>query len=501
MTMFRVTLAVAFSFSLAAQLSAQPATRPGAPLLGQRFESLAAGIAFRPPADMKQLRGAIGSTEVVRFVNEDRKWILKVSRVLLEPDKPLPLSVWKDKDGIERPGMLEFITSQFKTETPGAEVLRQDVIEIGEASVGLMAAKFNFGLETNLSQQAIVRASDLQYYVFALTCAVPRQGNIEADPTTRLAVESFNAMVDTVQLLDQSRLKQDQDERLYRTRSLFVNLTRDKLSSTLVKEQWLRVVRDGKDVGYTYVIEEIARDLPRKGRPERQAGTEGVLVGARARLIPETGGQTDSESWLFCTFDRKYEAWSSIAVTDDPNTGRISSGELGVSRWREKPIPAPGAGLGTNPGVSLTEEYRLEVTKLGQNVSSEPTIRDLPPFYLPHALGQLVPRLVPLREPKGYLFATWVSDTGQVVYRYVDVGSEREVMLAGKRVRAVPVNDRVGLEGSITTHYISPDQGRYLGSVNEDSKITILPTDAPTLEKLWKQADLTRPKAVEGKTE
>jgi hypothetical protein len=170
-----------------------------------------------------------------------------------------------------------------------------------------------------------------------------------------------------------------------------------------------------------------------------------------------------------------------------------------VSRRREKPVPDAAMDIGSRRGVSLTEEYRLEVTRLGPNRSSEPIVRDLPPYYLPQAVGQLLARLVPLREPKSYLFATWVNDAGEVMYRYVDVGREREVALGGKRVRAVPVNDRVGLEGSVTTHYISP-QGQFLGSVNEEASITILPTDAPTLLKLWANANLSRPQDVdEGK--
>ena len=39
---------------------------------------------------------------------------------------------------------------------------------------------------------------------------------------------------------------------------------------------------------------------------------------------------------------------------------------------------------------------------------------------------------------------------------------------------------------------MSPD-GKYLGSINEEAKIVILPTDKATLEKLWKSVDATKP--------
>jgi hypothetical protein len=59
----------------------------------------------------------------------------------------------------------------------------------------------------------------------------------------------------------------------------------------------------------------------------------------------------------------------------------------------------------------------------------------------------------------------------------------------------VPVTDRVGVEGSVTTHYMGTD-GKYLGSENPDTGITVLPSDEATLLGIWKDADLTRPADV-----
>jgi hypothetical protein len=83
-----------------------------------------------------------------------------------------------------------------------------------------------------------------------------------------------------------------------------------------------------------------------------------------------------------------------------------------------------------------------------------------------------------------------------VMLRYVDVEPERTLTFDGRRVQAIAVHERLGLEGSVTTHYMTAD-GRYLGSVNEDSRITVLPTDADTLERIWTTPDLTRPEAIQ----
>jgi hypothetical protein len=82
--------------------------------------------------------------------------------------------------------------------------------------------------------------------------------------------------------------------------------------------------------------------------------------------------------------------------------------------------------------------------------------------------------------------------------RYVDIkriGPTPE-SLGIKSQMAIPVEERAGLEGSVTTHYITSD-GVYLGSVNEDNHITVLATDAKTLHEIWKDAKFERPGEVD----
>lgn len=484
-------------------LLAQPTTAPSVSTEPPpRFESLSAGISLQPLAGMKVIRGSSGSNEVARFLDESRRWVMILTRVELDLDKPVPLTTWKDpKTKTDQPGMLQMAIEQFKAITPGAQILKEDADTTGKLQIGYMAAKYNLGMETTLAQEAVVRATDHRYFLMTLAVPAPRSGELEDDKGIRDAVDGFKQIVDSIEMVDQSTIRQDQEDRLFRTRSLYLSLSEKKLRAALVHEQWFRFIEDGKDVGYSYIVQEVARDLPRKGGPEVVNGPEGVLIGVRSRLMPQPGTQTDALTWYFSTFDRRYEAFSSVVYADDSKRGKSTSGEVGVSRKREKPVAvnAGGGAVGPKMEVIPVEEYRLEVTRIGANVAAEPVVRDLPPFYLPLAIHQLLPgMLMPSKEPKTYLFASWVTDVGQVMYRYVDVGMEAEVTLAGKRVRATPVKDRVGLEGSITTHYVSPE-GKYLGSVNEDSKTTILASDAAALEKLWKDVNLTRPSAVETK--
>lgn len=543
-------------------------------LLGEEFVHRAAGIALRPPAGSKVIR-KFGGDEVVEFVQAKRRWTLKLS--LITMPRPIGLITTIDEGGREISGLMEITLERVLSSISGAKVLRQDVVNVEDGipsddprqripNVGMLALRYTQGLERLLSQHAIIQANERMYYVVTLTSpgktepvtaagpnaapadaaaadAVPADGAAakapakgvapadassttaaaegdepietaeDADPRERDAVEAFRGIIDSIKLLDRSKLKEEQTERLFKTRALFVNLTEKRLTSALVPEQWFRLIHNGTDVGYVYTVEGTADGIPQAddlkqgGAGHVASGEAGILVGTRSRLIPPgSDRQLDAESWMFVTMDRKYEEWSSVAVTTDRKTGEKNHvTEVGTSR-RHVGRVLDGAGVEQGlrgdgedefqPPVKITEDYLLNVTYIAMRADREPVARSLPPFYLPQALGHLLPRLVPLNQPKGYMFASYVGELREVMARYVDVEEEQRVNLAGEMMRAIPVRDRITLDGSVTTHYMSRE-GKYLGSENSDSRILVLPTDAKTLQEIWKDANLTRPDNVQ----
>jgi hypothetical protein len=476
--------------------------------LGGVFESQSAGLAFRAPADCKQLRRP-GADEIVQFVNDQKRWHLRVHRIQF--GQPVPIATRKDpRTQKDVPGLLDMTLEQFQLDKPGAEVLREEVVPIGDTLVGMIAARYSEGLETFLHQQALLRQGERTYAIFTMTSPAPRGGGggdeIAQDPRVRDAVETFNAVVDSVHVLDQSHVREEQQQRLYRTRALVLNVTENRLRNALIKEQWLRMIdAKGRDVGYLYVVEEVAADLPKNKAPRKPSRAEGVRIGIRSRTLPEAGLQIDAEQWMWMAFDKRHEQWSAAASVKKGAVETYVS-EFGVSDHRERRSYIKDARHGelrpdgskdvNQPGVEVDEFYVLNVTHVSKQATAEPVQRTLPVFYIPQALGHLLPRLLPLFEQKGYMFASYVSENREVMSRYVDVEREEQVQLGGKSLRAIPIRDRIGLEGAVTTHYMSPD-GAYLGSVNEETKITILPTDRATLLSIWKDADLSRPGDVQ----
>src|SRR6202011_5641808 len=107
-------------------------------LLGQRYENKAAGISFRPPVG-SQPTTKPSDDQVAEYHDDARGWLLRVSK----PTFPTPVPLTKDmKEGKERAGLLETTVQQLKLATPGAQVLRQDVINVDATYVGIIAMRF-----------------------------------------------------------------------------------------------------------------------------------------------------------------------------------------------------------------------------------------------------------------------------------------------------------------------------------------------------------------------
>jgi hypothetical protein len=329
------------------------------------------------------------------------------------------------------------------------------------------------------------------------------------------AVASFTDMLDTVHLLEQTAVREEQEERLMHTRTLFVNWTPERIKAALVKEQWLRLMRDGKDVGYSYVVEDIGRDLPRPGHKESAftGGQDGALIGIRSRTMPQAGVRVDAESWMWVSLDRKHEKWANNAYIDKgkdasgkpqiDHVGDVGSSDVEERTVFDKDLEGQGEQIGpgkdnvdkNQPPYRRAEIHTLNDEQVGKDQNGEPVIRQLPVFYIAQGTAHLLPRLINRREAQKYMFASYVPEKREVMARYVDVGVEQEVTLGGQKVMAIPVRDRIGFEGSVTTHYVNA-AGQYLGSVNPDTKVEILPSDAATLERIWKDVDLSKPAAV-----
>lgn len=466
-------------------------------LLGGMFESRAAGISFRTPANSLEVRKPGVPDVIVEYVNEKEQMVLQASVLELKVDRKV--MDWKNEKGTSQKGLMTETVETFQERNPTSELLKKELRKVNGRDVGFVAFRFSQGTVRKLLQEALIPLTDRSYYVLSMQSPATKSAEAaDVDAKEKLAVDTFAEILDSVKLMDRSAVVKEQDQNLKNSQAILETLRLPKtMEQAIVPEQWMRLVRDGKDIGYTYIVEEKAKE----------DGREGILISVKSRTIPEAEQVAEVSSRMFVSKEWKHESWSHVWNTTVK--GKQDEGaELGLSdqefhyEVERQPdlLSASEVDAKKQPDIKELLRYKLEIrTKL----LPKPKEYLLPAWYLPQAARHLLPRMLPLDKKRGYMFVAYVSELRQAMLRYVEVGDPKEVEFDGKKIKVIPIEDRVGFEGVPTTYFVTPE-GKYMGSetvykvAGKDSVIRVLPTDEATLAKLWKNsAKLQKPSAAD----
>ena len=529
--------------ALAASPAASPAADAGPDLeMGDVFTSRAEGIDFRPPAGGTKLR-QINSGEIVRYAYPDKGWTMRLKSAPNSTKLPLTAAT-----GGASQGLLE-LTASLLTDRGGqpAKVLSRDVAMVGPRNIGLIEARDWSGINPILVQVAVIPdGPDGSTHYFVLQMVSPADDPKGAGGTGReaLAREAFRRTLATLNLLDRGEFFQELKRRFYNTENLWVQLDRKHVEAALQPEvRYLRVVRDGKDVGYVQVnvraeqhhgrdgflvvarshVEQLVQPPPPVVATPTPAGGAAAVDASKAGSVVDlmppaatnaAGGaappvvaaaaaagpqvvQVDRDARFFATFDHAegHEDWTMVTrVNNVPGNDEqeLGNSDAEVRRVLDRAATDRMMQDQTDPKLRpqpiLTRAVRqvLRVDDFrGKMRSGQPFEEQLDPRYLPQAVAQLLPQLLPVDQPEKYVFAYYVSDQHNLVLRYVDVGQEQEVTLDGQKVRAVPIADRIGADGSDTIHYVDRRDNTYYGSVSDDGHLVVLPADEDKLASIW----------------
>lgn len=520
-----------------------PAATEVDPAAGQLFTSRGSGFAFAPPAGGTIWRNpTAGTGEVVRFTYGKRAWDLRVRVVPIA--KPTPL-VADPAHGVDK-GVLDMEAADLSAAgaTAGAaaaaDVLTREAVTIGRTPVGLIEVRSNSGTNRQFTQMALFHVTDQRYLVLQMfSPGRPKDDAVGPAPAgpgaaTLTAGEAqarrvFRGLLPTVRLLDLAALKAEQDARIAAAETFVASIDEAKLRQACREQTFVRVVRDGRDVGLVQIDEHPAARGKQEGvevvvqsmvvqppTPAEPAGPPQADADAAAAPAKPAGngGGVDSQSIYFVTYDRRQERWQSmVAATAFPPPGAVAPGggpakptrqttvESGNSDWSSRraidqkevarrqhdpsaiPIdPKTGRPDKQAPVVEKLEG-RLSVQRYAGQKQGKEVKRPLGLDYLSQAAGQMLPELLP-RTPGQYLFQWYVGSQGDTFHRYVDVKPPAAVTIDGERVTATAVEDRIGVDAPPTTHYVSAD-GRWLGDVTPDGTTWYLPTDLATLKGIW----------------
>src|SRR5687767_14491860 len=140
---------------------------------------------------------------------------------------------------------------QLRLNDSASQILRSDKTNIGPLDGAMIVSRSFLGRQTMLRQQLILQKNEQLYYIFDFTTPstwTPADNDAE-DPTERAAVDIFDAVLESTQVLGYEDIQADVDERKFRLRSLLVGLDR-RIRAATRPELYFRVLKDGKDIGW-----------------------------------------------------------------------------------------------------------------------------------------------------------------------------------------------------------------------------------------------------------
>jgi hypothetical protein len=504
-------LAVLSALPAFAQVPAGPVIPSTQPAPAKLFRSRLAGIQLLPPAGGTLIR-KLGSGEIVRFYYAEKNWDIRV--------KPVPLHV-----SMSLKDLLDLTAKQLLQSNPNAEVISTTVLD---KNVGVIEARYNSGVDRLFTQQALIRQDDQSYYLIQMGSPTDKPKNAPINPPDPRETEAhiaFTAMLPTVSVLDRQSLVAEQKVRLENTRALWVLLDQRKILQAMEPQHFMRIVRDGKDIGFVQVnerqashgndpgLETILRsrveNIPDEFIDQSKlvgpgpTGTGTVVPGLTPTpAVTEKKEPTNiyTMSTFYFSFDRlpgfvaNHEDWETLTQMDQDKKNQVverANSDVSFHRALDRAklaeqfrVPTTQGSKDREPPIIERDDYVLSVSQDVKKRRAPSVDRKLTWFYLPQGLRQMLPRLLPLDESAQYMFSTYVSEQREVMARYVDVDRATDVTLDGKLVHAIPVSDRIGIDGLPTIHYMSPS-GKWLGSISEEGRVQVLPATEEQLKEIW----------------
>ncbi len=520
--------------------SAVPPSTDVDPGAGKVFRSRSAGVEITPPDGGLLVRRPNDGNggEIAEFRYERRAWEIFVKVIPNGTARPLLTDPAKPLES----GLLDIAVAQLTSvANESTTVSVHEAVTIGAAKVGLIEAHRGSGIGRHFIQEAIFPDADPTRYVLIQMISPERPaGDAGAGgdaPEEAQARRVFRSTLGTVRLPGVAEVKAEAVRRAKASVAFLDGLTEPQVRAALADVRFIRVVRNGQNVGFVQVNARAKVQDKQDGfevvvqshvvQPATAAADDGP--GGVVPAVP--GSVFDAQTTYFCTFDRWHEQWHTTArLTPVPaaNAGAANAGVANagvaaagdVARPAAVPVVTPaltpvvteefgnsdkqrhiardvvaqqnqarqpnpaGKPANNNPPVIERIEYRLTTSRYaGAKGAGKPRRVGLGPIYLPQAVGQVLPELLPT-APGEYLFQWYVPEQGDTLSRYVDVRPAADVMLDGQKVNAVTIEDRIGVDSPPTTHYVGKD-GQWLGDAVDDGNVLYLPATEAELRAIW----------------
>ncbi len=386
-------------------------------LLDQRYTDALHGFSLCPPAGVERRREFATST-LVSWVRRDAQtgailWTLTVAQAI------------EGNQSIDLEPYAQALASRLRAE----ENYNIESVEL-QPVAGKQAIHYT-GQMTTIRlwrKQVWILTEPQRFLIVMITGPVTIQPQLEA---------VCGEVLDTLQWFDPAEAQRRHREALKRGQDFLAALNEEKLRAAIDdKPEWFLLQMDGHDVGFRCVKALLAQ----------QENQTGYLIKMWVLLDLPKAGYRSLRHEMFVTPTRQFEHWKK---------------RLAIGRESQ-------ANVITESGLKQHEMIVCDVSMADRTQTHKKAVPM--ELYLPQAIGMLLPRLVDLKIPASYAFATYNTERNDFDKRTFTVLGAETITLVGRSVEAIAAMDTPTANAAPAKLWLAKD-GRLLRMQTEDGLV------------------------------
>lgn len=378
--------------------------------LGEAYVDGSFGFSVRPLAGStihRRKRTVEGDLQLCQFVMLEQRWSMSV-RLASRPRS------------LDAESMLKEDNAQLALRYGDLETLRFEPTRVFGREAARSEVRFTSEQQAWLRQEAVIRTRPTEFFILLLVTPA-------ADHD--VARSCFEQIVQSFQVLRSEAVQQEIDAALARGTALLQSAAAGQpdITAGVSPERYLRIMRDGKDVGFVETLEAA----------EAVRHHEGIQLLQRVWMFEDDGSFKLMQEREFLSRDLSYEQWENRVYVVQQTKG-------------QPPRVAMSGENGIRQDDQLLVEY-LPKSKSGKD--AEKAI-EVEPSYASGSWGTLLPRVVDLSKPELYAFSMYDGDRRGLVLRTFRVVGPTQTVIAGRTTTAYRIEDSEGLVPPVTEVYV-----------------------------------------------
>lgn len=432
------TLLTIFLFVSSGQTGAPPAADEW---LADPYVDGTYGYSIQPPNGWQVLRQRVPERRGVTLLQMSQRVAPSMTQeIVLKQTSTTQKTPMED--------MLKRISSALELEFSDVSILSQQTQQIAGRPGAVLAASFQRDGIKRLRIEALIESNPQTYYV--LLYNGPFQLRAKSEPLFYRVLGSINLLSNKV---DEAEMKVALEDGI----KLLKSLDAEKLQKAIVPEEFLKLERDGRTIGFVAVYQA-------KGDWE---GRHGVRIRERGWTFESDGRARRLQNSMFISNDLKDERWKTSITTLVPAAAnRPDYLEVALEE-----------GLRNGKVLLTNQTYSMDSPAL-----ANPAL-DVPDTYAPRAIIRMLPRLLgdPARKRK-LAFVTFDHVRAGMVARVVDCQGEVHDSGVHSARGVFRLDDREGLAADPTQLFVD-STGQTL--LVKAGPVTMTPVDGQELERLF----------------